>query len=294
MKIGLTGATGFIGRYLLPRLIDGNELVITTSNDKISKWDNVKYVKVDYSAEQYVQAFAGCEAVIHLGARIQHDLKIKRQTFEMYKGNITSSDNVLYACKECGITNVVLASSIAVYHKDSGVIYDEESETIPLTYYGYSKVCCEKLAEMYNNNFNMHIKSLRLGYVYGYNDNPEVQNSLLMYFLELAKKGEPLPVFGDGSSANVYIYIKDAVDAIICAMNRPDVSGAFNIANPKCTTALEFAEAFCRVFPGLEIKMIPEKRVTGAEWELSGEKAREILGFSTKYSVMDAIHDMSE
>lgn len=290
MRIGLTGATGFIGQQLLKEYADCHTFVAATSHadvDSFYEHPNIRYVRSDYSVDSYRSIFAGCDCIVHLGAKRFSAENEKR--FINYIENITASECLFEAACSLGIKNIVNISTISVYNPSQELPY-KEAQAHPFNRYGISKLCIEELAGLYNRKSDMHIKSLRLAQVIGLGERG---GYLLAVYLERSIGGQTLDVFGLGASAKEYIYIKDVTAAIMCACLKETLGGSFNIGTGKATTNLQLAQAFCSVFSNQGgFKLQPEKQEDGLVYCMDVSHAKEALGFTAEYGLYDALCDM--
>lgn len=292
MKIGLTGGTGFIGQHFVKEYADGNTFVVATAHEMDGSYfqhKNIAYVLSDYSERSYREIFDGCSCIIHLGAKRFTPENEKR--FSNYLDNVISSENVFEAASALGIQNIVNISTTSVYSPSQGQPYKEE-KTFPLNFYGASKLCVEKMSELYNKKRGLRIKTLRLAQVLGLGERG---GFLLAVYLENALRGKTLDVYGRGISAKEYIYIKDVTAAIMKACLKPELSGPFNIGSGVSTTNLELAKSFCKVFENPEgYRLLTDKKEDGLSFLMDVTLAAEQLGFCTQYSLESALADMKK
>lgn len=292
MKIGVTGGTGFIGQYLVREFCNEHEFVVITSRSYIEglfQNENVTYITENYDQEGFEKAFLGCDGVVHLGAKRSN--KELEQSVTNYFDNIRISDELFCACEAIGIKNVVNISSTAVYDTTTEYPFEEKNAPKPLSNYGVAKLAIENMAHLFNKKKNMNIKSLRLAQVMGYGERG---GYMLAIFLERCLNQEPLNVFGKGAAGREYVYVKDVVYAIICALNVSDKSGVYNIGMGTLTTNLELAKEFCAVFENEAGYKLLDKPEVVEHYLMDNKLAKQELGFCARYSVHDALVDMKQ
>ena len=290
-KIGVTGGTGFIGQYLLRHCADRFECAVVTSGSggrKRFDHPNIRYIVSDYSEESLHEAFAGCDAIVHLGAK-RSDADSEK-AFSNYQGNLLFSESVFRTARDLGITNVVNISSTAVYGYDMKPPFSEDAAVSPLSFYGACKRSIELIAALYNKKFGMRIKSLRLAQVIG---EGERGGYMLTIFKDRCREGLPLNVYGHGRAGREYVYVRDVVRAIETAMDHPDSMGAFNIGMGVFTSNLELAETYCDVFENKAgCVLLTDKPETVFDYRMDVDKARRELGFACEYDLRSAIADV--
>lgn len=291
MKVGITGGTGFIGQYFIKEFNGINQFVVITSRDStdgLFQGENIKYTKTHYTKEGFKEAFEGCDAVVHLGAKRSN--KEAESHIESYFDNVKVSEELFEACSELGIENVVNISSTAVYDTTTIYPFSEYNAVNPLSYYGTAKLMVENLAHLYNQRKDMHIKSLRIAQVMGVGERG---GYMLSIFLNRCIDKEALNVYGEGKSGREYIYVKDVARAINCALNARDKKGVYNIGTGKLTTNLELAKAFCDVFENpAGYKLLLDKKEPLDFYLMEVSRAKEELNFETEYSLYDSLRDM--
>lgn len=292
MRIGLTGATGFIGQHLLKDYAFNHTFVAATSRldtGRFFQHANIQYVHSDYSLASYRSIFDGCDCIVHLGAK--RFSAENEKSIHNYIENITASECLFDAACTLGIKNIVNMSTISVYNPSQKPPYTEE-QAHPFNRYGISKLCIEELAGLYNRKEGMYIKSLRLAQVIGLGERG---GYLLAVYLERSLNGQTLNVFGQGLSAREYIYIKDVTAAIMCACQKETAAGPFNIGTGLAVSNLQLAQAFCSVFqnPG-GYSLQQEKQEDGLSYNMDVSRAKLVLGFCAKYEIYGALTDMKK
>lgn len=289
--IGVTGGTGFIGRYLV-RLCAQRGMacaVVTSGSGRGARIEhpNVRYIASDYSEASLREAFAGCDAVVHLGAK-RSDAEAEK-AFASYRENLAFSEAVFRAARDLGIANVVNVSSTAVYDKNLQTPFREDMAVSPLSFYGACKRSIELIAELYNKKFGMAIKSLRLAQVIG---EGERGGYMLAIFKERCRDGLPLNVYGQGRAGKEYIYVKDVARAILAALAHPEKAGVYNIGSGAFTSNRALAEAYCQAYGNAAgYVLLTDKPEAVYDYRMDVEKARAELGFACEYDLGAAIAD---
>lgn len=246
-KIGVTGGSGFIGQYLISDYGDRFDFVVATSRNRTEGLcPKAEYVKTDYNIEGFKQVFRGCEAIVHFGGKVMHGMD-SGINLNPYLENLTLADNLFQACRELNIANIVNASSVAVYDQISEIPVREEDPLQPNSAYGIAKITVEKLAELYNRKYGFKIKSLRYAQGIGYGKNMD-SSRFWTICLNNSVKGLPIPVYGRGITGRDIIYVRDMARAAICAMEKGNISGVFNIGTEVITSNRDIAEMYCSVF----------------------------------------------
>jgi dihydroflavonol-4-reductase len=107
MKVGFTGATGFLGRHAVPRLAVDHEVVAISRGGAAP--DGVRGVAADVlDADALTAAFEGCEVVVHAAGRVSHDLANAQSVYEVH---VDGTRNTMLAARAAGVRRVVMVSS---------------------------------------------------------------------------------------------------------------------------------------------------------------------------------------
>jgi len=248
-KILLTGGAGFIGSHLAEALLRrGATLTIVDSLDdfysperKRANLDEVirtgtfHFVQADICDVELMRvvfAAARPDAVIHLAARAGVRPSIEHPRF--YESvNVGGTTNLLELCREFSVPRFVFGSSSSVYGADSPVPFSEDQATLrPISPYAATKMAGELLAYTYAHVWGLQAVCLRFFTVYGPRQRPDLA---IHKFTAMVEAGEPLPIFGDGSSARDYTYVDDIVAGVLAALDYkfPERAGgaAFEVFN---------------------------------------------------------------
>ena len=159
MKIFVTGGAGFIGSHLVALLLKENNQVMIYDNMKNSSKDKIShllkngalFVKgniIDYKTIS--KSMTGFDCVVHLAGEtnVQESIKFPERTNQV---NVTGTINVLRACVKQDVSNVITASSAAVFGNPKDLPLSENSQTSPISPYGASKIAIENYQKYLQN-----------------------------------------------------------------------------------------------------------------------------------------------
>ena len=291
MKIAITGGRGFIGKYLLDLLSKRYDCVVLGRGEQEDFEVNgrkISYIQTDYEKEQLMYQLEGVQAVVHMVAK---KYEAKEQMSD-YFTSINASDNLFFACAALGITNVVFLSSRGVYGVNPKIPWQEETETFPSTFYGISKVIIEKIAEYYNNRYDLNIKSLRLAQVIGLGER---EGYMINTFVNQAIHKKRLKVWGEGKGSRDYIYVKDVVRVIEKSLENEKIKGIFNIGSNKSISHRELAETINSVFDNVgNIDLLKNKKADETKYVMDSNKVKFVLGWTQKWTLQDAFKDIQQ
>jgi len=283
MKVIITGGTGIIATRFYELKKSTHKISLLTRKKGLERKYS-RFIYSDYSIKSLKSIFKYYDAIIHTAAR---RITTKSETFsDFILDNVLLTQKVFEAAKIAGIYNLVQLSSRMVYPPNSDKPFREDDITQPDTYYGLSKVFCEKLADFYSN-LGLKIKTLRLSQVMGKNDKKR-ETFFLNKIIEQAKKKQKITIYGKGLGKKDYIYIDDAVDAIDKALiySKTDI---FNIASGVSKSYVEIAKVVNELCDNNDnitfINIEEDKNIVYYDIK----KAKEFLNFVPKYDFRSAI-----
>jgi UDP-glucuronate 4-epimerase len=132
--------------------------------------------------------------------------------------NVEGTVNLLEAARTHGVKKIIIASSSSVYGVNAKVPFNEADPIFrAISPYAASKLACEALGHVYHHVYGMDLVLLRFFTVYGPRQRPDLA---IHKFARLIIAGQPIPVFGDGSTARDYTYVTDTVDGVIACTQK--------------------------------------------------------------------------
>jgi UDP-glucose 4-epimerase len=229
----------------------------------------------------------GADVIVHLAANTGVIPSIEDPMADCM-ANVIGTVNFLEAARKNGVKRFVFASSGAPLGEQEPPIH-EEMVARPVSPYGASKLCGEAYCSAYYHSFGLETVALRFGNVYG--PRSTHKGSVVAKFIKNILAGKPLTIYGDGQQTRDFIYIEDLVNAILLALERPNVGGeVFQIATHREHTVGEVAEVLNRLAQkhlGRKSKIVYEKERKGEVRRNYSDisKARRMLGFEPKWEL---------
>jgi len=243
MNFLVTGGAGFIGSHVCERLLDEGHQVwafddLNDFYDPQIKRRNLGEIQTKPGAFRFIEGDVSqpggledlChgvrfDQVIHLAARAGVRPSLEQPAIYQ-RVNVEGTVNVLEAARKNGVRKIIIASSSSVYGVNSKVPFSESDPIFqPISPYAASKLACEALGHVYHYVYGLDIGMLRFFTVYGPRQRPDLA---IHKFARLIDAEQPIPVFGDGSTARDYTYVNDILDGIM-ACTRTDLG--FEIFN---------------------------------------------------------------
>lgn len=213
MKILITGVTGFVGSKVLEKIkaIYGEDSIIALSSCDISGTKTILSNGYNFSENYLIEN--GCEDVevlMHIGAFTPKE-KSDANNIELSTGNIINTQ-LLLKSKLPNLKRIVFISTLDVYEHCVGSL-SENTNAIPSTLYGWSKLYCEQMIINHCKQNGLAYEILRLGHVYG--EGEEKYRKVMPIMVRNAIEGKNLNIYGDGEAIRSFIYIDDVAASIV-------------------------------------------------------------------------------
>ena len=299
MKIFVTGATGFIGRKLVLRLLEeGHEVVCgVRSPGRLGPLSGrVKSVRTYLEYKETISRALKeerPEVVYHAAALVEsHSLEKLRRV------NVEGTRNILDACLEEGIRKIVYLSSVAVISGNPEVPLTDDLPYKATNSYGQSKLEAEKLAISYRKK-GLKIAILRPSMVYG-----EGELHGLPSIIQALKK-RCFPIFGKGEKKLHLVSVENVVDVLLLCLSKEEAyEGTFLVADREVLSireALNYIAKILNIKPPLSLPQwiavilnkIPFVRTYVSffmkDRVYSIERLKEKLGYVPRISVYDGL-----
>lgn len=245
MSLLVTGHAGFIGSHVTDSLLARGLGVVGMDNrdpfyspqmkekNLAGARDHAAFIDLNADIrdpEAYERLPDHVDTVIHLAALAGVRPSIAQP--EAYEAvNLGGTTRLLEFARKRGIRRFIFASSSSVYGNNRKVPFSEDDRVdSPISPYAASKRGGELLAHTYAHLFGIRIICLRFFTVYGPRQRPDLA---IHKFVRLLDRGEPIPMYGDGSTERDYTYIDDIVDGVTGALRWSDgvSDGSFEIVN---------------------------------------------------------------
>ena len=235
-KILVTGSAGFIGAFLVKKLLDNNssDLIIGLDNmndyydvslkeerlKMLSSYPNFKFIKGDLVDKSLIDKLFDeykFDIVVNLAA--QAGVRYSIDHPDVYiQSNIIGFYNILEACRHHPVQHLVYASSSSVYGGNTKVPFSTDDKVDnPVSLYAATKKSNELLAHAYSKLYDIPTTGLRFFTVYGPMGRPD-----MAYFSFTNKliKGQTIEIFNYGNCKRDFTYVDDIVEGVIRVMNK--------------------------------------------------------------------------
>jgi UDP-glucose 4-epimerase len=245
-RVLVTGGAGFIGRHLVRRLIDEGASVTTMSRRSQPPASNsaLSAFYADVREESAVDTAIArrFDVVFHLAA-YSGQVPGYADHHESLSTNCLGTLNLLDAVRRLSPDTVVcFPSSRLVYGRTPRLPVDESHSLAPLSLYGIHKRAGEEYCAYYAQRWGVRAVTLRLSNPYGPHEAAgHNRYNIANWIVDEVVRGNAIRVFGDGNQVRDYIFIDDAVDAMLAAAADARAHGCvYNVASGEGVALVDF------------------------------------------------------
>jgi CDP-glucose 4,6-dehydratase len=307
VKVLVTGCSGFLGPWLCQRLLAENAEVIGADiqfeeQSRIHEMgDRIRLVELNvehFDKIENVLLEHNVQFIFHLAAQALVG-KALEQPLATITTNVLGTTNILEAGRRLqnspnALKGIVVASSDKAYGDHDELPYLESAPMQGRYPYDVSKSCADLIARSYFSTYCLPVTVVRCGNLYGGGDLnwsrivPGTIRSML--------RGEAPIIRSDGTLVRDYIYVEDAVDAILRVGLKHLQAGttggdAFNISADKPLSVIELVNMILAVAERTDLTPVIENTATGeikAQF-LSSKRLRESTGWQPLTALQDGL-----
>lgn len=313
-NILVTGGAGFIGSHVAQALLERGDTVFVVDNindfyDPVLKYQNINTIKQSssynkdtfhffltdityYDQLEVIFKNYKIDTICHLAARagVQPSISNPQQYVD---SNIVGTLNILEIARHYKIPHVVLASSSSVYGDSTKTPFlESDSVDMPCSPYAATKKASELFAYTYHNLHHISCTCLRFFTVYGPRGRVDMSP---FKFLDAIDREKTLILCGDGSIIRDYTYVDDIVVGVLAALDTPLGFEIVNLGRGEPITLSSFISVIEEVVQKkAHIKHVPVSKGDVHITHSNIEKARNLLGYEPKTSVVDGMKKMYE
>ena len=317
-RLFLTGGAGFIGSTCSERLLkEGHDIVII---DNFNSYYNPELKEKNIALVRKVAEEYGREYTVIRGDI--RDVELINKIFDENKFdaviawaanagvrpsiedpkyyvdvNIVGLTNILEAMRHHECKKLVFISSSSVYGNNKKVPFSEKDAVDnPISPYAASKKAGELICYTYHALFKLDIHCLRYFTVYGPRQRPDLA---INKFTRLMIEGQPIPMFGDGTTSRDYTYVDDIVDGTVRSMyyllNNENVYDIFNLGGSHPISLKGLIDVIANEL-GIEpiINQLPmqpgDVNITYSDFS----HAKEVLDYDPQVRIEEGIHNFVE
>lgn len=297
-KILVAGGTGLIGRPLVEMLINKGAKVRIASLDSSSlahpeaeflkgNFTNWDFCKKAAKGMNYVFNLLGTKGDVSIGTT-------KAASF--FVPHLVFNTLLMEAARGAGVERYLYTSTIGIYPpslepKKEDIAWQGSPHETNL-FAGWAKRMGELQAEAYKLEFGWDkIAIVRPANIYGPNDyfNPSSSMVVPSLIRRAVLKEDPFIVWGDGSAIRDFVYVDDAAEGMLLAMQHAADCAPINLGSGVGVTIKELVEVISSFVPGLNIQWDVSKPAGEPARVLDINLAKEKLGWKPKISLKEGI-----
>jgi len=304
MAILVTGGAGFLGSHLIEELLKAGRQVVCLDdfNDYYPpeiKRRNIEGARkagdfalhegdiCDLPLCEEVFQSNEIETVVHLAARAGVRPSLKDPLLYA-RVNCTGTMNMLELARKYGVKKFVFASSSSVYGNNKKVPFAEDDFVgKPISPYAATKRAGELFCHNYHHLYGMSIVCLRFFTAYGPRQRPDMA---IHKFTRLISRGEPIQMYGDGTSRRDYTFCSDIIQGIMGAI---EADVGFEIINLGESQVVELRRLISLIEQSVGKKAVieqcPEQPGDVKQTFADITKARKLLGYDPKVPIEEGI-----
>jgi UDP-glucuronate 4-epimerase len=233
-RVLLSGAAGFIGSHLAERLLSRGDRVTGVDNfdpyyAEAEKRENLRRALshprfrliavdcADFAGLERALTGEQFDVCVHLAAKAGVRASIM-DPLGFARANVLGTQTILEVARRLGVRRFVFASSSSVYGNARRVPFSEDDPAVePISPYAATKRAGELLCRAHHEIHGGAVIALRFFTVYGPRQRPDLA---IRRFATLMLAGEPVPMYGDGSTERDYTWIGDIVAGTMAAIDR--------------------------------------------------------------------------
>ena len=291
-SIVIFGGSGFIGSHLAERLVNLGAKVTVADKDAPSAFFGGIIRKVGFEKTNILKKddlkplLRKSKYVFNLAAALPFSGKTDDYLSSCINVNIRGAANIASAAKEAGVKKLVFISGYVVYGIPEYLPMDEKHPTNPIDFYGASKLAAEKYLEVICRQApGLSLVILRLSSVYG---PRQISQGLIPNLMRASISNSNIVINARGQEKRDYVYINDAVDALILSL-KDDAVGVFNVGNNQSVSANQIIEIIEKLSGrSFRIKYRNNKSPI-SEVILSNKRTWKYLSYQPKVSINDGL-----
>jgi UDP-glucuronate 4-epimerase len=301
----VTGGAGFIGSHLVDRFLAGGAEVVVVDNfdafyPRASKEANVsaalrsplcRLVELDIRDAAGARSLVGQfrpDVIVHLAARAGVRPSIEDPA--LYTDvNVLGTVHWLEAASRLEPRpRFVYASSSSVYgDRPDAPFRETDPVDLPISPYAATKKACELIAFTYHHLHGLPVTGLRFFTAYGPRNRPDLA---IAKFTRLIDRGEPVPIFGDGTTRRDYTFVADIVEGIVRAVDRCTGHHLYNLGNSDPIELMHLVNAIATALGKTPIiQHLPEQPGDVRQTYADISRAANELGYVPKTSIGEGL-----
>ena len=292
----VTGGAGFIGSHLVERLLDDGHRVVALDNfddfyarslkegnlERAADHSAFSLVEGDIRDSEVLSGLPEVDTVVHLAALAGVRRSIERSV-EYHDVNVSGTVSLLEFAKDRGVRRFLFGSSSSIYGNNERVPFSEgDPVDHPISPYAATKKAAELTCHAYHHLYGIGVLCVRFFTVYGPRQRPDLA---IHGFTQRMHEGQPITLFGDGSTERDYTYVDDIIEGVVRGLDylleSPGSYEILNLAGGRTITLSRMVETIAATL-GVkpEILRLPDQPGDVRRTIASIDRAARLIGYA--------------
>ncbi len=297
-KIVITGGSGFIGGHIVEFLLKKNfkvDVIDLWESPEIKsfkkKYNSIKFHKLNFlKFEKFKKILRNKDALIHMAAILGTSETITTYDVEdVVRTNVLGTTKVLKICKELKIKKVLIPTT---------------PDVTWLNPYKITKQAIERLAQLFNKEYNLNVRCLKLGNIYGSRERwleanqtdikaPFNYQKIIPSFIMDHLNKKPITIYGDGKQKSEYIFIDDVVMSFYLSLKTKKRFGTevIHVGRGKNNSVVDIINALEKAW-GIKFKRKFVKMRPGEhkiQIKLNPKPLKKYLNYSLQWNLVEGL-----
>ena len=287
-NILITGCAGFIGSHALDlllkrgcKVVGVDKMTYAGKSSNLKPHQNFKFYELDICSTSKIKNIAQeneIECIIHFAAESHVDNSILGDNC-FIDSNITGTKSLMEVCKDLEVPICHISTDEVYGPIDSGS-FNEEDKLSPQNFYSATKAAAEHIVRAYSNTFDIDYVMIRMSNNYGPRQNGE---KFVPTIIRSLKKGDKIPVYGDGKNIRDWIYVKDSVKIIYNILQNANFNNeTYNITFRDERNNIEVIQKILEYFnlhPDQCIEFVKDRLGHDSRYSITNDKMLEFVDF---------------
>ncbi len=298
----MTGGAGFIGSYVVERLLARDWDVVVLDDFSSGKEEKLAHV-IGHKKLRVINgsildgrivadALKDVDTIFHEAAVVNVQRSIDDPLF-VNRVNVEGTLTLLEESRRTDVRRFIFASSFSVYGNASVLPISENSPLAPQNPYAASKAGCEHYCTVYSLTYGLRVIRLRYTNVYGARRSVGAYAGVMVKFAECLARNKPLPIFGDGTQTRDFVYSTDVAEATVRSAEYQNVDGAINVGTGIATSINDLARIMSEIAGKTNLGTVRAEPTTGEIMHSQADTrlAKNILNFECRVPLREGLSE---
>ncbi len=291
MNILLTGGTGTIGTTLVATLAAAGHRLTALCRTPGPAAANVQWIATDLGRDgtRVLDGLPAPGMVLHnaackeMGANSEELRRIREL-------NIDFTESLWHWAGSRGVPTVIFISGFNLLRRPLARTIEEDHPVAASDAYGLSKLWGEIGLTRCGAQYGFRAVALRATSPICF-DLARLPHTVVRRWIEAARDGKPITVFGQGERTQNFVAVEDIAQAVLRSLDRSDASGVFNVGSHSPLSMRDLAQLIGAAFK-VDVTFQGTDPLEEERWNVSIARARAHLGYEPAYSSRTAIETL--